>query len=98
MKKPVHFRDSDLRGMGPSERAKAMADLLLAARTGDPSEHLVLLNRKVEDYERLYETDSETLRREVSAGTRRETWDICKWLMALKRRERLERTIKAQAD
>ncbi len=74
--------------MTEEERERALASLVSAARS-KPNGALKEIEAKIRDLEIRYEVNSETLRRQVSSGTRSETWEICQWLMLLHRREQL---------
>jgi len=47
------------------------------------------INKKIRAFEAHFGVDSETMRREVASGSRRETLDICEWLILLRVQERI---------
>lgn len=47
------------------------------------------LAAKIRRLEQRYEVTSEKMREQVASGERRETWEVCQWLMLLSDRDRL---------
>lgn len=81
--------DQALKAMPEAQRAEAMLKLVRDARAV-PNGELKEVNERIADFERRFDIDSERMRAEVSEGARREDWEICQWLMLMKRRSRLE--------
>jgi hypothetical protein len=81
--------DQALKAMPEARRAEAMLKLVRDARAL-PNGELKDVIEQITDFERRFQLDSERMRAEVSDGTRREDWEICQWLMLMKRRSRLE--------
>lgn len=51
---------------------------------------LKVLNERIAAFEEQFGISSYTMRRELKADTRKETFEICQWLMVLNLKERLE--------
>lgn len=81
-------RLADLAALPASEREAKLRELSSATRRL-PNGELASLQAEVRAYEQRHGIDSETLRREVNAGTLQETWEVCRWLMVLGELERL---------
>ncbi len=86
----VHsLRLSELASLSDSEKSQAMSRFL--HKSGTPNGQLAELDRRIATFERVYETTSEMMRAELASGTRKETAEICQWLMLLELRERVSR-------
>jgi hypothetical protein len=81
--------DQALKAMPDAERAEAMLKLVRSTRTL-PNGELKEVIERIADFERRFQVDSERMQAEVTDGTRREDWEVCQWLMLMKRRSRLE--------
>lgn len=81
-------RLADLAALPTAERQAKLRELSNATRRL-PNGELASLEAEVRAYEQRHGIDSATLRREVNAGTRQETWEVCRWLMVLDEVERL---------
>lgn len=76
-------KDSELRN--PTTRAAKLREIAAATRCA-PNGEVAEIEASIAEYEREFSIDSETMRREVSAGARTETLPILDWLLLLKRR------------
>ncbi|MCC6664074.1 MAG: hypothetical protein IT375_10030 [Polyangiaceae bacterium] len=81
-------RLADLAALPAPERQAKLRELSAATRRL-PNGELASLEAEIRAYEVRHGIDSETLRREVNAGKRQETWEVCRWLMVLDELERL---------
>jgi hypothetical protein len=80
---------AELKTMSAREQERRVSELIRAARSA-PNGEIEELDREIRAYEQRYGLDSASLEREVAGGHRQETEDICRWLMLLRIRERLE--------
>lgn len=81
-------RMAELVAMEPEVRERRMAELVRVMRS-EPNGEIADVDAQIRDFERRYELRSELMKAELAAGTRRETGEICRWLMLLKLRDRL---------
>lgn len=86
--------DRDLRQMGPAERDAALSELVVRTRTFS-KEDLRELDQEIGTFERKYKIRSRDLLDQIEAGERAESDEVCRWLMLLNRRRRLETRIEA---
>lgn len=74
---------AELNAMSPEEREatlKHMRDIVLSA----PSEELDWIDDEIREFERRYETNSATMLYELNKGLRKETAEICTWIILLR--------------
>jgi hypothetical protein len=83
---------SELAGMSDETRASTLRALVRAADRA-PNGELRELDEQIGAFEARFGLDSEAMRRDVANGSRRETADVCEWLMLLRVRERLRATL-----
>jgi len=88
MKKSVTL--SALATMSTSEREAKIREIVASSR-GPLNGELHQVEGEIEAFETRFQIDSETMRREVRSGIRPETWDVCRWLMALRTRDELRK-------
>lgn len=94
MKKSI--KSADLRKMSAEEQDEAMRGLVRVAR-GQPNGELRELDQQIRELEEKHGLSSDDLRRELSRGKRKESWEICQWLMLLDQRDLLgSRTSRAR--
>lgn len=82
-------RSADLANMSDEQFSATVAELGRVA-CGLPNGGLANLNDEISEYERRYEISSARLLEELASGTRRETDEICSWLIRLRRRDRAQ--------
>lgn len=79
---------SSLAGLTESERQERLRALVEGSKR-PPNGELASLEAELRGYESRFGIDSETMRQEVSQGTRSESWEVCRWLMLLAERDRI---------
>jgi hypothetical protein len=85
---------SSLAGLSDEELRGVVARLHQAADRR-PNGELERVCARIRAYEQKYDVTSETMRHEVGDGLRRETSDVCQWLLLLDLRAHLERQARA---
>ena len=81
-------KSSELRRMSPERQEEAIQELARAARS-QPNGEARDLDQQIHAYEEKFGLSSEDLRRELAQGKRKESWEVCKWLMLLDQRDLL---------
>lgn len=79
---------AELREATGHERERLLSELIEAAYQ-PPNGEVESLDRRIREYELRYEVSSKRMREELSNGTRKETAEICDWLMLLHLREQV---------
>ncbi len=82
------LKNSDLKKMSPDEQDEAMRNLVKVAR-GKPNGEFKDLDAQIEAFEQKHQLSSDELRHELAQGKRKESWEICQWLMLLDQRDLL---------
>ncbi len=82
------IKSSDLRKMSPDEQDEAMRKLVKVARAR-PNGELKDLDAQIQAFEQKHGLSSDDLRHELAQGRRKESWEICQWLMLLDQRDLL---------
>lgn len=86
MKRSV--KASELNRLPSSEQEAVLRDLVEVVRS-KPNGELKDLDSRIVAYEVKHGMSSEQLRRELSQGRMKESWEICQWLMLLDQRDLL---------
>ena len=79
---------SEFARLSRPEQDEELTKMVSASRL-PPNGELVEVDAEIAAFERQHHLDSEQMRAQVRTGAMVETWDVCRWLMALQRRERL---------
>jgi hypothetical protein len=82
------LKNSDLKKMSPDQQDEAMQNLVKVAR-GKPNGELKDLDVQIHAFELKHQLSSDELRHELAQGKRKESWEICQWLMLLDQRDLL---------
>ena len=82
------LRLSDLAGLPDVARNERLSSFY--AQSSVPNGSLDHIRGQVREFERLHEMSSSEMKRELEAGTMRETAAVCRWLMFLELQDRLE--------
>ena len=82
------MRVADLAKMTRPQQDAKLRELVATARQ-PPNGELAEVKAEVENFERAHGFDSATMQRKLRAGELAETLDVCQWLMAIHRRERI---------
>jgi hypothetical protein len=62
---------------------------MVAATKEPPNGECAEVDAEIHAFEQRFGIDSAAMRAQVRSGEMKESWDICKWLMTLDRRDRL---------
>jgi hypothetical protein len=76
------------RRMSPEERDLALGKLVEAAKSA-PNGGLAELEAEVRAFEERHGLSTAAVKQALAEGRMLETWDICQWLFAAHRRDRL---------
>jgi len=86
----VHL--ADLRRLSDEERSEKLKAVARATRN-PPNREVRQINLEIRTHEDRFGFSSDELRRRLAAGEQRETDDVCRWLMLLALRERVEKAL-----
>lgn len=81
---------SELRKLKGARRRKALDKLAKGTRKA-PNGEVRDASEVIAVYEKSHGMTSDEMRRRLEAGELEETWEICQWLLQLRRREELVR-------
>ncbi len=74
----------------PAERkSQVLSDFVRVS--SEANGELKELDRRIAAFERVYETTSENMQAELTSGVRKETAEICQWLMLIELQKRVSR-------
>lgn len=82
------IKHSDLKKLSPEQQDEAMRQLVKVARS-EPNGELKDLEVQIQAFELKHGLSSNDLRHELALGRRKESWEICQWLMLLDQRDLL---------
>lgn len=80
------IKTSDLKKLSPEQQDEAMRSLIRVAR-GQPNGEIKELEEQIHSLELKHGLSSDDLRHELAQGKRKESWEICQWLMLLDQRD-----------
>jgi len=84
----VSIKSSELQDLSPEAQAEQLQKFVKVLRSR-PNGEARELNLRIAEFERKLGLSSDALRRELAQGKRKETWDVCLWLMLLDQRDML---------
>ena len=87
------IRSSELRKLKGARREKALEKLAKGTRNA-PNGEVWDASEIIAVYEKSHGYTSDEMRRRLEAGELEESWEICQWLLQLRRREESVRTWK----
>jgi len=91
----VSIGSAKLRGLTGAARSDALQDLVQRTQRV-PNGELADAASIIALYERTHTLTSAEMLRKLDAGELQETWEICQWLLQLRRRDELVRLREAQ--
>ena len=85
------LRLSELAGLSEAERDRRLAALVAETRKPVSLEAICALDKRIAAFEAQHGITSAVMRQQLAAGTRKETYAVCQWLMAIALRDSMER-------
>lgn len=89
------IRSSELGAMSPEQLTEALSNMARQTQR-PPNGELTDAVQLIELYEKRYGFSSAELLEKLERGEVEEDWDICQWLLQLRRRDHLEQFVEAR--